>query len=101
MTSWTVACQGPLSMKFSRQKYWNRLPFFSPGDFPDPGMELWFPALQADSLSSEPQGKPHFLCLRTLKNEEFFLHGRNNEKMMKRIAGNKNGNKYTTSLRLS
>ena len=103
-------------MKFSRHKYWSGLPFPSPGDLPDPGMKLRFPSLQANSLSSEPQGKPHFLCLRILKNEEFVLHGRNNEKsdkkvmfiltfsmvekMMKRIAGNKNGNKYTASLRL-
>ena len=37
---------------------WNRQPFPSPGDLPDPGMELGFPALQADSLMSEPPGKP-------------------------------------------
>ena len=67
-------------MQFSRQEYWSGLPFPSPGDLPDPAMELQFPALQANSLSSEPQGKPHFLCLRTLKNEEFVLHERNNEK---------------------
>ena len=37
--SWTVACQAPLSMKFSRQKYWSGLPFSSPGDLPCPGIE--------------------------------------------------------------
>ena len=37
---WTIACQAPLSMGFSRQEYWSVLPFPSPGDFPDPGIEL-------------------------------------------------------------
>ena len=53
-TLWTVACQAPLSMKFSRQEYWNGLPFPSPGDLPDPGSEPRSPALQSDSLPSEP-----------------------------------------------
>ena len=56
-TLWTVARQTPLSMKFSRQEYWSGLPFPSPGDLPDPGIEPRFPALQADSLLSEPPGK--------------------------------------------
>ena len=38
-TPWTVAHQGPLSMGFSRQKYWSELPFLSPGYLPDPGIE--------------------------------------------------------------
>ena len=54
---WTVACQAPLSMGFSRQEYWSGLPFPSPEDLPDPGIEPWFPALQADSLPSELQGR--------------------------------------------
>ena len=58
MTLWTVARQAPLSMGFSRQEYWNGLLFPSPGDLPDPGIELGSPALQADSLLSEPPGKP-------------------------------------------
>ena len=45
---------GSLSMGFPRQEYWSRLPFPSPGDFPDPGIEPRFPALQADSLPSKP-----------------------------------------------
>ena len=57
-TPWTVAHQPPLSMEFSRQEYWSRLPFPSPGDLPDPEIELGSPALQADSLLSEPPGKP-------------------------------------------
>ena len=45
-------------MGFSRQKYWSGLPFLSPGDLPDPGVELTSPPLQADSLPIEPPGKP-------------------------------------------
>ena len=44
-TLWTVACQAPLSMGFSREEYWNALPFPSPGDLPDLGIELGSPAL--------------------------------------------------------
>ena len=51
-------CQVPLSMGFSRQEYWSGLPFRSPGDLPNPGTELRSPALQADSLLSEPRGRP-------------------------------------------
>ena len=57
-TPWTVARQAPLSMGFSRQEYWSGLPFPSPGDLPNPGIEPGSPALQADTLSSEPPGKP-------------------------------------------
>jgi len=57
-TPWTVACQAPLSMGFSRQEHWSGLPFPSPGDLPDPGIEHGSPALQADSLLTELQGKP-------------------------------------------
>ena len=46
-------------MGFSRQEYWSGLPFPSPGDLPDPGIEPRSPALQADALTSEPPGKPH------------------------------------------
>ena len=54
---WTVACQAPLSMGFSRQEYWSGLSFPSPGDLPDPGTEPRSPALQADSLPTELQEK--------------------------------------------
>ena len=57
-TPWTVTHEAPLSMEFSRQEYWNRLPFLSPGDLPDPGVKPRSPELQADSLLSEPPGKP-------------------------------------------
>ena len=46
-------------MRFSRQEYWSGLPFPSPEDLPDPGIEPGFPALQADALPSEPPGKPY------------------------------------------
>ena len=48
-------------MGFSRREYWSGLPFPSPGDLPDPGIESRSPALQADALPSEPPGKPHAL----------------------------------------
>ena len=55
-TPWTVAYQAPQSMEFSRQEYWSRLPFPSPLDLPNPGIEPGSPALQADALPSEPPG---------------------------------------------
>ena len=54
VTPWTVACQVPLSMEFSRQEYWSVLPCPPPGNLPNPGIEPSSPALQA----SEPAGKP-------------------------------------------
>ena len=57
-TPWTVAHQAPQSMEFSRQEYWSGLPFPSPGDLPNPGIEPGSPALQADTLLSEPPRKP-------------------------------------------
>ena len=52
-TPWTVAHQAPLSIGFSRQEYWSGLPFLSPGNLPDPGIEPASPALQAGSLPTE------------------------------------------------
>ena len=54
---WTVVYQTSLSMGFSRQEYWSGLPFPSPWDLSDSGIELRSPALQADALPSEPPGK--------------------------------------------
>ena len=59
-TLWTVAHQAPQSVGFSRQEYWSGLPFPSPGDLPNPGIEPRSPTLQADTLTSEPPGKPHY-----------------------------------------
>ena len=57
-TPWTVAHQAPPSMEFSRQEYWSGLPFPSPGDLPDPGIEPGSPTLRADALPSEPPENP-------------------------------------------
>ena len=61
VTPWTVAHQAPLSMGFSRQEYWSRLPFPLPEDLPDPGIEptsRTSPALAGGSLPLTPPGKP-------------------------------------------
>ena len=58
---WTLARQAPLSMEFSRQEYWNGLPFPSPGDLPEPRFELVSPvspALTDRFFTVEPPGKP-------------------------------------------
>ena len=57
-TPWTISLQAPLSMGFSRQKYWSGLPCPPPGDLPNPGIKPRSPSLRADSLPSEPPGKP-------------------------------------------
>ena len=61
VTPWTVSHQAPLSMGFSRQEYWSGLPFPSPGDLPNPGIELASlvsPALAGRFFSTESPGKP-------------------------------------------
>ena len=62
-----IVRQVPLSMEFSRQEYWRGLPLFFPGDLPDPGIKPRCPSLQADSLSSEPPGKPPYDVKKTIK----------------------------------
>ena len=56
-TPWTAAHQAPQSVGFSRQEYWSGLPFPSPGDLPNPGIEPESPALQADASLSEPPAR--------------------------------------------
>ena len=56
----TVGCQAPWSMEFSRREYWSGLPCPPPGDLPNPATEPRSPALQVDSLPSEPPGKPAY-----------------------------------------
>ena len=56
----TVASQAPLSMEFSRQRYWSALPFPPSRALPDPRMEPRSPVLQVDSLPAEPPGKPRW-----------------------------------------
>ena len=63
VTPRTVAHQAPLCMGFSRQEYWSGLPCPPPGDLPNPGIKHRSPALQVDSLPSEPPGKPIHLCV--------------------------------------
>ena len=55
---WTRACQTPLCVGFPRQEYWSGLPFPSPGDLPDPGLEPVSPALSGRFFTIEPPGKP-------------------------------------------
>ena len=68
VTPWTVACQAPMSTGYSRQEYWCGLPFPSPGDLPNPGIEPRSPALQADSLLFEPPGQTHHTHIINLLN---------------------------------
>ena len=65
-TLWTLACQSPLSMEFSRQEYWSGLPFPPPGDLPDPGtepMSLVSPALAGGFFTTVSPGKPVCVCV--------------------------------------
>ena len=67
-TLWTVACQAPLSMGFSRQEYWSELPFPSPGDLANPGIEptsLASPALAGRFFTTASPGKPYLSLLRS------------------------------------
>ena len=70
------ACQAPISLGFFRQEYWSGLPFHSPGDLPDPGIEPGSPALQAGSLLCKPRGKPRIRGIRAKfsnqEREEYF-----------------------------
>ena len=68
-TLWTVAHKASLSMGFSRQKYWSGLQCPSPGDLLDPGIKPMSPAQQADSLPSEPPGKPLLLDRCLIRNQ--------------------------------
>ena len=65
-TLWTIACQVPLSVGFSRQEYWSMLPFTSPGHLPDPGVKptcVKSPALAGGSLPLVPPGEPRKYCV--------------------------------------
>ena len=74
-TTWTAACQAPLSMGFPRQEYWNGLPFPSPGDLPDPGIEPVSPALAGRFFTAEPPGKPPVIRYFPLKLKILVLQG--------------------------
>ena len=81
MTPWTVACQAPLSMEFSRPQYWSGLPFPSLRDLPDSGIGPRFPTLQVDALPSEPLGKPKIYRVmnKSLPNKQEAEPSRENE----------------------
>ena len=69
----SVAHQAPLFLGVSRKEYWCGLPFPSPADLPDPGIKPRSPASQAESLPSEPPGKPHVTwCIHTLQASSYF-----------------------------
>ena len=71
-TLWAVGCQAPLSMGFCRQESCSGLTFPSPGNLPNPGIKPQLPALQTDSLSSEPPGKP--LSFTALASSPLIIH---------------------------
>ena len=72
MTPWAVAHQAPLSIGFPRQEYWSGLPFPFPGNLLNPGIESRSPALQVDSLLTEPPGKPSIYASQSTL--DFFSH---------------------------
>ena len=61
-TLWTIACQAPLSMGFSRQEYWSALPCPSPGHLPDPGIEPVSPALASEFFTTSATWESHIYC---------------------------------------
>ena len=82
-TPWTIQ-----SIEFSRPDYWRGQPFLSLGDLSNLGIEPWSPALQADSLPAEPQGKPNEACWQMLTTLSMFYSGRG-----KYIAGSRSNTK--------
>ena len=79
VTPWTIACQAPLSMEFSRQEHWNGLSFLSPGDLLDPEIEPRSFASQTDSSPSEPPGKPQLVAEFYIKRSVCILSPRNDD----------------------
>ena len=74
-TPWTVACQAPLSIGFSRQEYWSELPFSPPGDFPNPGIEptpLMSPALAGGFFTTSATWEVLFALICALKLDMIF-----------------------------
>ena len=74
VTPWTVAYQASPSMGFSMQEYQNGLPFPAPGDLPDPGIKPRSPALQEDTLPSEPPGSPGFRRSPEIENDNLLQY---------------------------
>ena len=71
-TPWTMACQAPLFMEFSKQEYWSGLPFPFP-DLHNSGIEPRCPMFQVDSLPSKPPGKPSILYIIVNRLGYFFI----------------------------
>ena len=90
---WTVAHQAPLSMVFPRQEYWSGLPFPSPGNFPNLGIEPRSATLQADSLLSEPPGSLYEWAqsnpMNPIKAEDFLWLGSENRSWRRNQRGSK------------
>ena len=84
---------GSLSVEFSRQEYWSRLLFSSPGDLSDPGIEPKSPALQADSLPSEPPGKPYKVEVKKRKKQKEQKKMERGRKEKGRMEGKESGGK--------
>ena len=93
MTPWTVAHQPPLSLRFSRQAYWSGLPFPTLGNLPDSGIEPGSPALQADSLPSEPPGKPYKVEVKKRKKQKEQKKMERGRKEKGRMEGKESGGK--------
>jgi len=74
MIPWTTACQTPLSMEFSRQKYWSRYPFPSPGDLLDSAVKPVSLALKEDSLPSEPPIPKHIVVSSSFSVGHILVH---------------------------
>ena len=81
VTPWTLAHKASLSMGFSKQEYWSRLSFLSPGDLPNPGVEPGPPAFQADALTSELPGKPRTSKVLCITRGRYRVNGWGNEWM--------------------
>ena len=81
VTPWTGTCQAPLSMRFPRQEYWSGLPFPSPRDLPDPGIESASPVLAGRFFTPEPPGKSIWVVTGqwfwTEREERFYTYPRN------------------------
>ena len=74
-TPWTVACQAPLSVEFSRKEYWSELPFPPPGDPPDPGTKPVSPALLGIFFTTVPPGKPKAYFCNTVRHYRHCMPG--------------------------
>ena len=99
-TPWTASHKAPLSMRFSRQEYWIVLSCPPPGDLPNPGIEPRSPALQANSLPSEPPGKPSMYLVKTDILDRVYLITLSGDAPQKPFYGKMTNNKLFASCSL-